>query len=255
MFYDFSYPSDPPDPTKGKGRADWDSERLLAMTRELQPGIIVNDRLDLLDVEGGWDYRTPEQVVMQEPYKMDGKEVPWETCQTFSGSWGYHRDEATWKSVPQLLELLIDTVSKNGNLLLNVGPTSRGEFDYRAVERLQGIGEWMKRHSRAIYGCGAAPVGFQTPKDCRLTYNANTNRMYVHILHWPLRHLYLHGFGGKVAYAQLLHDGSEVKMPDLFAEETWASHQIASRESDVLRLELPVQKPNVTIPVIELFMR
>ena len=62
----------------------------------------------------------------------------WEGCQTFSGSWGYHRDEMTWKSVKQLLHMLVDGVSKGGNLLLNVGPTARGEFDYRAMERLEG---------------------------------------------------------------------------------------------------------------------
>ena len=93
----------------------------------------------------------------------------WETCQTFSGSCGYNRDESTWKSVPQLVRMLIDTVSKGGNLLLNVGPTARGTFDDRALARLSGIGAWMKARSRSIYGCGPAPAGFQTPQDCRLT--------------------------------------------------------------------------------------
>jgi len=255
IFYDFSYPVDPPDPTKGKGRHDWDSEKLLAMTRELQPGIIVNDRLDLLDVEGGWDYRTPEQVMVREPVTVNGKPVAWETCQTFSGSWGYHRDEATWKSVPQLIQMLIDTVSKDGNLLLNVGPTARGDFDERAMERLQGIGEWMKRHGRSIYGCGRPPEGFEEPQDCRLTYNAKTNRMYVHLFAWPIRQLYLPGFAGKVEYAQLLNDASEIPMRELYSEETWSDANRTTRAKDVLRLELPVQKPNVTVPVIELFMK
>jgi len=68
--------------------------------------------------------------------KMDGERVPWETCQTFSGSWGYHRDETTWKSTRQLLVLLIETISKGWNLLLNTGPTARGIFDERAMDRL-----------------------------------------------------------------------------------------------------------------------
>ena len=61
LFLDFSFPG--PD---GKGRNDWESEKLLKMIRDLQPGIIVNDRLDLLDVPGGWDYRTPEQFMPRE---------------------------------------------------------------------------------------------------------------------------------------------------------------------------------------------
>ncbi len=99
------------------------------MARSLQPGIIVDDRLDLENVEGGWDFTTPEQVQVSKWPEVNGKKVPWETCQTFSGSWGYYRDEYTWKSPAQLLELLIESVSKGGNLLLNVGPTARGVFD------------------------------------------------------------------------------------------------------------------------------
>ena len=58
---------------------------------------------------------------------------------------------------------------------------SRGEFDYRVLERLQGIGEWMQQHGRAIYGCTAAPAEIPTPEDCRLTWNPDTKRLYVHL--------------------------------------------------------------------------
>jgi len=248
MFYDFSYPAgkDGRDQTwVGKGRDDWDSEKLLKLTRELQPKIVVNDRLDL---DEGWDYKTPEQVVSREWVKVDGRPVVWETCQTFSGSWGYHRDEATWKSVDQLVRMLIDTVSKGGNLLLNVGPTARGEFDERAMSRLSGIGGWMKRHSRSIYGCTQAPEEFETPQDCRLTYNPETRRLYVHVFAWPFKYLNLDGYRGKVEYAQLLNDASEVKMID-------AKPESGDQEKGLLTIELPVQKPNVTVPVVELFLK
>ena len=128
----------------------------------------------------------------------------WEACQTLSGSWGYHRDEATWKSVEQLVVMLIDSVSKGGNMILNVGPTARGEFDERALERLSAIGEWMKRHNRSIYGCTQAPAEFTTPNDCRLTWNPVTRRLYLHVLSWPYVHLHLGAWGSRVAYAQTL---------------------------------------------------
>jgi len=257
MFYDFSYPKrdekGSPQPWLGKGREEWESEKLLAMTRELQPHIVVNDRLDLIE-QGGWDYRTPEQYVPKEGVTMDGKPVAWEACHTFSGSWGYHRDETSWKSVEQLVQMLIDHVSKGGNVLLNVGPTARGEFDYRAVERLKGMGEWMKRHARAIYGCGPAPAEFQAPKDCRLTYNPGTRRLYVHIFAWPVHHLHLEGMGGKVAYAQLLNDGSEVKMIEGGPQHVAGPVELGE-QSKLLTLELPIHKPPVTVPVIELYLR
>jgi len=252
LFMDFSFPG-----KDGKGRNDWQSEKLIKMIRELQPNIIVDDRLDLLDVPGGWDYRTPEQFMPREWVMMNGKRVPWETCQTFSGSWGYYRDESTWKSVRQLIAMLIETVSKGGNLLLNVGPTARGTFDDRALEKLYGIGQWMKLHGRSIYGCTEAPDQFQTPQNCLLTYNPETQRLYVHVLEWPMGVLYLDGFAGYVKYAQLLNDASEVK----FEEETRSSeigYLPGSREgaaAKTLVLRLPVLKPNVEIPVIELFLK
>ncbi len=246
LWYDFSYPKE--DGT-GKGHKDWDSQRLMKLIRKLRPGIILDDRLDLPD---GWDVKTPEQVQPREWMRVNGEPVVWEACQTFSGSWGYHRDEQSWKSVDMLIEMLIDSVSKGGNLLLNVGPTARGEFDERALTRLAGIGEWMRRHSRSIYGCTQAPAEFKTPQDCRLTYNPQTKRMYVHTFTWPMKHLFLDGFGGKVEYAQLLNDGSEIQV----GMDEWHSKQILGQSADnTLVLNLPIQKPNVTVPVIELFMK
>ena len=258
MWYDFSYPKRDEEgkarPWLGKGREEWESEKLLALTRELQPGIIVDDRLDLID-QRGWDVRTPEQYVPKEGVTMDGQPVIWESCHTFSGSWGYHRDEASWKSEEQLIGLLIDTISKGGNLLLNVGPTARGEFDSRALDRLSAMGEWMRRHSRSIYGCGPAPEGFTTPQDCRLTYNPKTRRLYVHVLAWPIHHLHLEGMSGKVAYAQLLNDASEVKL----LEGGPSGHVVGpvdlGAQSKLLTLEVPIRKPAVTVPVVEVFLK
>jgi alpha-L-fucosidase len=247
MWFDFSYPSR--EGFVGKGRADWDSERLYKMVRELQPHIILDDRLDL---DEGWDIKTPEQFQPREWVKVNGKPVVWEACHTFSGSWGYYRDEYTWKSVEQLVQMLIDTVSKGGNFLLNVGPTGRGEFDERALERLSGIGEWMKRNSRSIYGCTQAPEEFPTPQDCRLTYNPTTKRMYVHVFAWPFIHLHLDGFAGKVEYAQLLHDASEIKMTEVSARQ---AQMESGKFQNTLTLQLPVRKPNQVVPVIELFLK
>ena len=244
LWYDFSYPK--PD-GKGKGRKDWESEKLYKLVRKLQPHIILDDRLDLPD---GWDIKTPEQAQPREWVRVNGQPVVWEACQTLSGSWGYHRDESSWRSVDNLVLTLIDCVSKGGNLLLNVGPTSRGEFDDRALNCLKGIGDWMRRHSRSIYGCTQAPEGIKTPQDCRLTYNPQTRRLYVHILAWPYKHLHLDGLAGKVEYAQLLNDGSEVGM----GMDAWHTSQLGTGK-DVLSLTLPQQRPAVTVPVVELFMK
>ncbi len=122
---------------------------MLKQIKKLQPGIIVDNRLDLNDYDDGEDFVTPEQVSTKELEKYKGK--TWETCQTFSGSWGYYRDENTWKTHRQLLDLLITSTSNGGNLILNVGPTARGEFDYRAENALDSLAQWMQANSKSIY--------------------------------------------------------------------------------------------------------
>jgi alpha-L-fucosidase len=249
IWFDFSYPDKehPGDPRFGKDHLCWESEKLYRVVRELRPGVIVDDRLDL---PGAWDIKTPEQWQPRGWFTHEGQRVVWEACQTFSGSWGYHRDESSWRSVDELVRTLIDCVSKGGNLLLNVGPTGRGEFDVRALDRLRGIGAWMRRHNRSIYGCTQAPAEFKTPEHCRLTWNPSAKRLYVHVFAWPYGALHVDGLGDRVAYAQLLNDGSEVK----FGLDAW-QHAAAHLGENTLSIRLPAQKPDVAVPVIELFLK
>ncbi|MEV5027852.1 alpha-L-fucosidase [Paenibacillus sp. LPE1-1-1.1] len=249
LFYDFSFPEEGELP--GKGKEDWGSEELVRMIRSLQPQILLNDRL-----QTGGDITTPEQYMPREWVKLNGQRVVWETCHTFSGSWGYYRDEESWKSVDTLVKMLIDAVSKGGNLLLNIGPNARGEIDERAVDRMKGIGKWMRLHSRSIYGCTEAPGSFECPQDCRLTYNPSTNRMYLHVYSWPYKSIHLKGFAGKVEYAQLLGDASEIRFKEGVVESSMINGAFREgRDESTLTLSIPVKKPDVTVPVIELFLK
>jgi alpha-L-fucosidase len=246
MWFDFSYSQLDWGWAKGKGKNDWLSEQLLAMVRELQPGIIVNDRLEI-----GGDVKTPEQYQPRDWLEVDGKPVIWEGCQTLNGSWGYDRDNLDWKPVDLLVRMLVDSVSKGGNLLLNVGPNARGEFEPRALERLRGMGEWMRLHSRAIYGCTASE--FRPPPDCR--YTQNGERLYLHLFAWPFRHVHLDGLAGRVEYAQLLNDASEIKLQVVDPHQTAQNTTMGGLRAGTLTLELPIQPPAVALPVIELFLK
>ena len=246
IWFDFSYSKSDWGWSKGKGKDDWDSESLLKMVRGLQPGTIVNDRLEI-----GGDIRTPEQYQPRGWLQVDGKPVVWEACQTFSGSWGYYRDEYTWKSVDMLVQMLVDTVSKGGNMLLNVGPNARGQLDPRAIERLRGIGEWMRLHGRSIYGCTASD--FTPPPDCR--YTQRGNRLYLHLFAWPYAHVHLDGLAGRVEYAQLLNDASEIRMVEIDPHAEAQNTTMGGVGRNTLTLSLPIQKPPVTVPVVELFLK
>jgi len=246
LWLDYSFPN-----PHGKFAEDWDSAGLMKMVRELQPEIIVNDRADLKEYEGGWDFTTPEQFTVEKWLEYNGERVAWETCQTFSGSWGYYRDEYTWKNKRQLLTLLIESVSKGGNVLLNVGPTGRGAFDPRVDKALAEMGEWMAYNSRSIYECTQAPEGFTAPPNTVLTYNPKSKRLYLHLLNYPTKNLLLKDFKDKIKYAQFLHDASEIELTEPYSH--WMIEQEFG-ENDI-NLVLPVTKPDVEIPVIELFLK
>src|SRR5690606_1966309 len=110
------------------------------------------------------------------------------------------------KSPESLIRLLVDGVSKNGNLLLNVGPDGRGRIDRTAQRTFDVIAEWMDDHDRSIRGAG--PALWQAPTGAR--YTLRGDRLYVHLFDWPFKHLHLPGLAGKVRYAQLMSDASEL---------------------------------------------
>lgn len=242
LFFDFSYPRRT---WGGKGRDDWRSAELLELVRSLQPDVVVNDRLDL---PGGGDVVTPEQYQPAGSLGADGQ--LWEACQTLNGSWGYDRDNLDWKTPDQLIRMLVDGVSKDGNLLLNVGPTARGEFEPRAVQALEAIGSWMEGNARSIYGAG--PAHYVPPPDAR--YTQRGDRLYLHLLAWPFRHVHLPGLAGRVRFAQFAHDGSEILTEVIDPAQRAQNTTVGGLGADVLTLNLPVRRPDVAVPVIELFL-
>jgi alpha-L-fucosidase len=127
---------------------DIDMANIAAMARTHQPGLLVVDRT----VHGEYEnYVTPEQQVPAGylPY-------PWESCMTLGNSWSYVPNDQ-YKSARKVIHLLTDIVSKNGNLLLNIGPGPDGEWDPNAYARLEEIGKWMTVNAEAIYNAEADP--------------------------------------------------------------------------------------------------
>nr|WP_281069353.1 alpha-L-fucosidase [Rhizobium phaseoli] len=248
MWFDFSYPQWKLGELVGKGHRDWESEKLVRLVRELAPDIIINNRLDLAGLQP--DIVTPEQYMPRAWPERDGRRVVWEACQTLSSSWGYHRDEDTWKSTEQLVQMLVGTVAIGGNLLMNVGPTARGTLDHRALSALAAYEEWMALHERSIVGCTQSD--FTAPPDCRLTQNGD--RLYIHLFNWPYKHLHFDALAGKIEYAQFLHDASEVTWLRPSANTLWANTQFPVAE-DELTFVLPVRRPKVVVPVIEVKLK
>lgn len=149
----------------------WRATELIEMIRDLQPEILVNDRLP-----GSGDFHTPEQFVPPRP-----PDRPWETCMTMNESWGYNKDDAAWKSSRQLIHTLCEVAGRGGNLLLNVGPMGDGRLQPEGLERLAGIERWMSRNAESIVGTepGLEPWQWYGPS------TRNGERVYLHLLMKP----------------------------------------------------------------------
>jgi alpha-L-fucosidase len=138
-------------------------DELVVKAREKQPGLIVVDRA----VYGkNQNYLTPENRVPEKtlPY-------PWESCIIAGGGWSYAFN-AKYMSAHEVVHMLVDIVAKGGNLLLNIAPSPEGTWDDGAYKMLQGVGEWMKVNSHAIYDTRALEP-YKSENIC-LTQNENS---------------------------------------------------------------------------------
>ena len=165
-------------------------------------------------------------------------------------TWGYDRDAQHWKSSEMMTKMLIDTVAKDGNFLLNIGPNARGEISFPTRSHLEAIGSWMHYHQQAIIGCGAS--SFQPPIDSR--YTQNGNKLYLHLFSYPYKSLHLPGLAGRVKHIRFLHDGSELFYRGFDPEEVLTSTEAIINKEDLV-LSLPVCPPDVLVPVVEITLR
>ena len=144
----------------------WRAEELGRMIRQLQPDILINDRLP-----GQGDFATPEQFVPPQP--LEGL---WEVCLTMNESWGYNTEDNNYKSAREIVHTLCEIAGKGGNLLLNVSPMGDGQIPPVQTERLHAVAEWMSRNRESILNTqpGLEPWQF---------YGSSTRRDNVYYLH------------------------------------------------------------------------
>ena len=126
--------------------------QLKNLIREMQPNCLINSRLGLsIDEDEDVDFRTLGDNQLGK-YKYD---YPWQTPATVAHSWGYNSSENEWKSTTSILRSLIGNVSLNGNLMLNIGPTSNGSVPYEIEKRFEEVGNWLANYGKSVYDAGA----------------------------------------------------------------------------------------------------
>lgn len=213
LWFDFSY-------NQMRGEA-WRANELADMVRTLQPGILLNNRLEVSGEGFGslaqgepapchGDFVSPERMVPPEGlFDPQGRPLYWETCTTMNHSWGYCAGDPWYKPAPLLLKKLVECVSKGGNFLLNIGPDGNGRIPRQAMDTLEYMGQWMKINGESIRGCG--PSGMEKPEWGRITRRENV--LYLHIYENALGPLPLYGIPAeKIRAMRLLQDGREIPL-------------------------------------------
>lgn len=206
MWFDFSY-----DEMTGE---KWGATEIVKMARELQPDIIIDNRMggnikaENPEIYAG-DYASPEQMIPVGGVKdVNGDPIPWETCITLNDHWCYVQRDKNFKSAKNVINMLMECVSNGGNLLLNVGPTAKGEIPPESVAILEEVGEWMHLNGEAVYGCGT--VDMERPSWGRVT--RNDKAIYLYVQDTCSEYIPVYDCPEKIKCAVLLGDGSEVKM-------------------------------------------
>jgi alpha-L-fucosidase len=156
-----------------------DGEELEAYLRDLDPNLVINNRVGKGTVVDG-DHGTPEQEIPSAP--VDGQ--LWESCMTINDHWGFASYDTNWKSTTDLTRKLVSIAGRSGNFLLNVGPDKNGTVPQASVDRLHGMGDWLNAN-----GQGAAVYGARTPglvsEPSWGSVSRAGDKLYASVFNWP----------------------------------------------------------------------
>ena len=209
LWFDFAY---------GDLRGDaWRGTELVNTVRSLQPGVLIDNRIEVSGEGFGSLYRcepapyhgdfvTPEKFIPPQGIRdVQGEPMVWESCVTMNNNWGYYPEDRNFKPAGLLIKKLVECVSKGGNMILNVGPDGDGNIPPESVEILAEIGSWMARNGDSIHSCGMS--GLEKPEYGRITRNGNT--LYIHIFENTLGPLPLMGLKKEQVESLRLLDGGK----------------------------------------------
>lgn len=161
---------------------DWRLPELYAYIHGLKPALLIGNNHHRMPFEGE-DFQMFERDLPGENkagYSAGQgiSTLPLEMCQTMNSSWGYRIADPWYKSVKELVQLLVRAAAKNSNLLLNIGPMPNGELPHPALDRLAGIGAWMRGHSLSVDGTTATAV----PEQAWGVTTQNAEALFLHVL-------------------------------------------------------------------------
>lgn len=173
-----------------------DGEEINRRIKGWQPGILINERNG-----EPFDIHCSEQAIKPGP---EGS--AWEACLTLNDNWGYHAGDDNWKNPRKVIQMLTETASQGGNLLLNVGPRGDGTIPEESVQILTEAGDWIRRNGEFLPHSGRSPFSWNNWG--RITVKGNT--VYLHIWNGTGPELCLAEIQNRVLSARLVDGGGPV---------------------------------------------
>lgn len=161
---------------------DWRLDEIYSHIHAVDPSCLIGNNHHLTPFEGE-DFQMFERDLPGEnttgwAADQTVSTLPLEMCQTMNGMWGYKVEDQNYKSVDELIRLIVRAASKGSNLLLNVGPQPDGNLPAAAVERLAGIGRWMRQFGESVYGTDASGI----PEQSWGVTTRKGNVIYMHLI-------------------------------------------------------------------------
>ena len=222
-----------------KREADWRLDKTYGLIHSLQPACLIGNNHHLPPFPGEdfqmFEKDLPGQKTTGFNPEQKLGEIPYETCETMNGSWGFNLQDKNYKSTKSLIHYIVKASGYNSNFLLNVGPMPDGTIQPEFVKTLKEVGDWMRKYGETIYGTRGGPV---SPRAWGVTTQKG-NRVYVHILNPEDKSLLLPDFGKKVKSITLYNSGAVLKFKqDAFGIVISVPSEMLDETDTVLVLEI-----------------
>lgn len=194
----------------GDLKIDWHYDEIYPLIHELQPSALIGNNHHL-DPIPGEDFQMFERTLPGEQHEGWGgpqaSNLPLESARTMNGAWGFNLQDKNFKSVKELIHMLVKSAGYNSNLLLNVGPMPNGKIQPEFVERLKEMGDWTDEYGETIYGTRGGIIraydwGVSTQKD---------GRHFLHILEPHGDKIFIDDFPGELESAVYFKSGDSVQ--------------------------------------------
>ena len=217
----------------GRSEQQWGMAELREQLHQWSPGVVLNGRM-----HGYGDYQTPEQGI-----PVTQPEGPCEFSMTVNDSWGYQHQDHNHKSLDEIVRVFCECLGMGGNLLLDIGPKEDGTFLASQVERLKGLGAWIRKHEEAVYSTNAGlPCGhFYGPT----TFSRDKKTLYLYLFDIPRREVAVKGLASKVKSARVVGSGTDLTYR-MSGGAPWAN------VPGVLYVNVPESALDCTVTVIAL---